>query len=272
MTRSRIFARSDLRAEDVEEREAIRRLATVFARVPGSLDKGENPFLESVLRMNDNPVKTVATPVGPVEVPASKHEPSSRERAYRKEYLERGKPCSLTVTVHYDDRCRNGHNTLTVTGDLRVDGRWESGGCLHDLIAKHFPELKPAIEYHLVSTDGPMHYFANTTYLAGDRDHWGWRKDEHTRSRDGKLIWQARQDWSRFYGDAPPEEGKTYVPVLGEGKARELDAARRAAVWPDATDAELCQDKPALEKALAERLPALMQRFKAVVEALGFPY
>lgn len=55
-----------------------------------------------------------------------------------------------------------------------------------------------------------------------------------------------------------------------EGKARELDAARRAAAWPEATDAELCQEPEALKAALAARLPDLLRRFRADIEGAGF--
>lgn len=63
------------------------------------------------------------------------------------------------------------------------------------------------------------------------------------------------------------------VPTAwSEGKARELDAARRAAIWPEATDEQLCAEPEALKAALLERLPALMREFKAAVESLGFVY
>jgi hypothetical protein len=71
------------------------------------------------------------------------------------------------------------------------------------------------------------------------------------------------------------------VPVLveyelwcheGEGKERDLAAARRCAVWPDATDEELCQERPELEAALKARLPALLAEFKQVMLEIGFIY
>lgn len=58
----------------------------------------------------------------------------------------------------------------------------------------------------------------------------------------------------------------------GKGKERELDHARSSAVWPEATDEELSVDPEALTEALKARLPALMERFKAVVVGLGFVY
>jgi hypothetical protein len=53
-----------------------------------------------------------------------------------------------------------------------------------------------------------------------------------------------------------------------EGKERELDSARSAAVWPEATDEELTA--PGLKERLEARLPALLVEFRAAVESLGF--
>lgn len=88
--------------------------------------------------------------------------------------------------VRFDDECGNGHNTFSVTCDVydrdRANGdasvtnksgkrRWlGSCGCCHDDVRKRFPKLAPLIKWHLTSTDGPMHYIANTRYHAGWRD------------------------------------------------------------------------------------------------------
>lgn len=53
-----------------------------------------------------------------------------------------------------------------------------SGGCLHDDFSRLVPELAHLVKYHLVSTKEPMHYIANTMYLASDKDCWGRRKGE----------------------------------------------------------------------------------------------
>lgn len=63
----------------------------------------------------------------------------------------------------------------------------------------------------------------------------------------------------------------TRPTLFGEGKARDLAAAREAAAWPDATDAELMQEPDALRAALIARLPALMEDFRRdMVEVCGF--
>jgi uncharacterized protein Usg len=73
----------------------------------------------------------------------------------------------VKVRVRHDDTCGNGHNTFGITCDVRSEtGVWRSGGCQHDIVAEHFPELAPFIKWHLTSTEGPMHYIANTVYHA----------------------------------------------------------------------------------------------------------
>jgi len=107
----------------------------------------------------------------------------NQSKTYTKEIEYDGKPCDLVVKVRFDDECGNGHNSLSVTGSVykrgrRSDSAFLTGGCIHDIISEHFPELREAIKYHLVSSDSPMHYVANSLYHASDRDCWGYRKGE----------------------------------------------------------------------------------------------
>lgn len=197
----------------------------------------------------------------------------------------------ITATVRYDDQCGNGHNTFSVTATVvtatvvTAESKRQrdiaAGGCMHEEIARIFPQLAPLIKWHLVSSDGPMHYLANTRYLSGDRDHWGLKKGEfrqHT-SRgkyqnegvEGVPCWELRTPKvTEVYAEEKPApvtmEWQPYG-ITGEGKELEVDAARRCAVWPEATPEQL-QD----ESALMARLPALMAEFKAAVESLGFTY
>ena len=53
----------------------------------------------------------------------------------------------------------------------------------------------------------------------------------------------------------------------GEGKARNLSAARSCAVWPDATDEDLCA--PDLRERLMERLPGLLRDMREDFEMAG---
>jgi hypothetical protein len=79
----------------------------------------------------------------------------------------------IIVNVRFDDRCGNGHNTLGITCDIINNGRDVGGGANHELILSVMPEIEPLIEFHLCSTDGPLHYVANSTYHAknGDLDY-----------------------------------------------------------------------------------------------------
>lgn len=81
-----------------------------------------------------------------------------------KSYREDGKNYRITATLRFDDECKNGHETFSITGDIIQGKHFEAGGCIHDDISHHFPQLVPLIKWHLVSTDGPMHYIANTIY------------------------------------------------------------------------------------------------------------
>lgn len=208
--------------------------------------------------------------------------------ADRVKFFERdGDSFKITAHVRYDDQCGNGHNTFAITGtiDILRRGRWAdySGGCIHDDIARHFPELAPFIRWHLFNADGPAHYVENVLYLAGDRDCWGLRAGERRQIRNGKTglpAWKLEPDGEPLprYVDAedcpPGTITYRYVPWerIGEGKAREFEAARAVAVWPDATDAELSQEPDALRAVLLARLPALISDFRDAMESLGFTY
>jgi hypothetical protein len=94
----------------------------------------------------------------------------SQVKTWTKEYTEGGQKYIMDVTARFDDDCNNGHNSFAITADVyknsRTERNWESGGCLHEEVAKHFPELAKYIKWHLCSTDEPMHYIANTVYHA----------------------------------------------------------------------------------------------------------
>jgi hypothetical protein len=152
---------------------------------------------------------------------------------------------TITATVRYDDECGNGHNTFAITADIREPDRGvTAGGCLHDEVARYFPEIAGLIKWHLVSSDEPMHYIENTMYWLGYR---GWC--------DGKYT-------------SPPN----------------LAHARSSAVWPDMPEeflAPLNMDfgqkrnqvlGERIEAVLRSRLQALKIEFRAAVESLGFEY
>lgn len=257
-----------------------------------------------------------------------------------------GSGATLRVEMRFDDDCRNGRNSFAITAEVRRPGARdiEAGGCLHDDIAAVFPELAPLIKWHLMDTDGPMHYVSNTVYLAGDRDSSGKRKGEPSSFSDGirlgnsPITHQLKPQFLRFLRErfdflasvpksnpaaesfAPvavqhvddgriggykfgpkftvphysvkwhecpfdtlqeasefcqafntlPVEWVTITTAYSEGKARELESARYAATWPEATDEELSAEPDVLRAALLARLPALLAAFRADIEAAGF--
>ncbi len=224
-----------------------------------------------------------------------------QKKTFRADYTERGQPYVIIATVRYDDECGNGHNSFAITADIygpdphpcertikSKDGKtlWEfMGGCCHDEIVKHFPQLRELVKWHLVSSDGPMHYIGNTVYLAGNRDCNGLLKGEfrqhHSRGNQNAGVagvpnWQLkvpdREARDIYANEKPAPIVCEWEPCgrTGEGKERELDAARHCAVWPDATDEELTA--PGLKERLTARLPALMADFQRAVESLGFTF
>lgn len=182
-------------------------------------------------------------------LPASKLVKSQVKTYGPKSYIEHGKTLRITATVRYDDECGNGHNSFSVTADIRGPHGYECGGCRHEDVAKHFPELAPFIKWHLTSADGPMHYLANALYWAG-----------YSGFRDGKPT-------------SPPnlEHLKTtilYGVLPGDGQFDLEDCIysdARGFSWNEANANKL-------RDWLNTRVAGLMAAFKADVEKLGLKY
>lgn len=201
-----------------------------------------------------------------------------------KEFTFGGVKHRIRATVRYDDQCGNGHNSFAITGAIEEirNGVWMwcGGGMCHDAIARHFPELAPLLKWHLCSSEGPMHYVENTVYHAGDRDCHGLKAGEFKPIIDqatGNPLWQLMDvpsSNSVARSTKPDPVTLEWRPYgrTGEGKPRDFDGARSCAIWPEATDAELSVEPEELKAKLWERLPALMQEFKAAVESLGMVY
>jgi len=101
----------------------------------------------------------------------------SQKLNFSKHITYYGVKSTIYVTVRYDDQCGNGHNSFSITGDIysnqtgnKNDRYFQTGGCIHEEIKKHFPELKHLIKWHLMSSYEPLHYVANTMYHAKDRE------------------------------------------------------------------------------------------------------
>lgn len=194
-----------------------------------------------------------------------------------KVYTEDGTRYRITAHVRYDDRCGNGNNSFAITGTIdeqAKNGRWldYSGGCIHDEIARHFPELAPLIKWHLCSSDGPMYYIENTVFHAdahGARKGWVYFM-EPVSGKKLLVEYCSGNEWMNKYADKP--DAYTFELDNSTVKNADYDAARNSAVWPEATDAELTQEPEALKAALLSRLPALLADFRAAVESLGFTW
>lgn len=157
-------------------------------------------------------------------------------------FSEDGKKYVFIATLRFDDECGNGHNTFSITGEL-----WRSGasgaklgsdciecGMLHKRFAKMWPHMAKYIKWHLTSTDGPLHYVANTLFWVG--------------------IAQKGGDKYRSADDA-------------------CNFVRDTAVWPELLDEEILNtDEATFKKRLEDRLPALMVEFQKDMEALGFTW
>ena len=244
-----------------------------------------------------------------------------------------GEVADITATVRYDDQCNNGHNTFSIIGEAMKGRECIAAGCIHDVIAKHFPKLRHLLKWHLVSSDGPLHYIGNTTFHARDTDTDGKQpgdaigfdtllqfgefpilfkqkqrgffeyldsvgdfnnifveeiKHEKTDGYQFKPKYsltgfnseETRHQWSKCPFDTRGEAMRfllalrtinfkyVQIPVKWcEAVEPNIEHARSCAIWPDATLEQLRD-----EKALADRLPALMAEFRKDVEALGFTY
>lgn len=146
------------------------------------------------------------------KLPESKLTKRQRLKFGPKVYHEHGEKLRIIAEVRHDDECGNGHNSFSITATIdRIGKNGQiydyAGGCCHEEVAKHFPELAPFIRWHLTSTDGPTHFIANVIYHAGDRDCHGKRKgevksyDKFIQFKDsaGKpwpILWQTSGNWT----------------------------------------------------------------------------
>lgn len=195
-----------------------------------------------------------------------------QSKQFTKSYTENKERYTITATVRYDDQCNNGHNTFSITGEIKGPRGWECCGCIHEDIAKHFPELAPFIKWHLCSSDGPLHYVANTVYHAdshsADKCWISFKDTTHPLELSG-LKYMELAKAEKIAAEYP---GCEITIDTKTEKIANLDHARSSAIWPEATDEQLMQDKEQLTAALKARLPALLEEFRTAVESLGFTF
>jgi hypothetical protein len=98
--------------------------------------------------------------------------------------------CNIKVEAGLHHLEGNSRPYFSVTGEIYRPGArdCECCGCIHDEIAKHWPELQPIIALHLSDDTGmPMHGAANSWYQlagyyngAGERYHAGNNRGNHS--------------------------------------------------------------------------------------------
>jgi len=94
-------------------------------------------------------------------------------KKWSKVFYKDGEKYRIDVIADLVHRDGNSNAYFGIGGDvfrLAKNGRkvWEMGGCIHEEIIKHFPELQPLVDIHLADEDGvPMHAYSNASYFAG---------------------------------------------------------------------------------------------------------
>ena len=163
-----------------------------------------------------------------------------------------GQKVDLIITLRYDDECSNGHNTFSITANIYEAGKRSNSacimcGCCHDEIKRLAPEYAKYIKWHLMSSDGPSHYIANTIYHASKVEKYNYYVYLREKVKYPNIEIEKRPD--------------------SLNKEPNLEYARNTAIAPDATLEQLQS-----EKWLKSRLPELIQQFKKAMESLGFTY
>lgn len=215
--------------------------------------------------------------------------------------------CDLVIDIRYDDQCGNGHNSFAITGNLfkaggRGDNAHLAGGCIHEIIEKHAPELRPYIKWHFMNSGGPMYYIENTLYHARDTDYNGLKQGEYgafvktvmveAKTNGEKVeifntgtMYLNRQNNPNLAKSNDREAKKLAIflegvkpelnPVVetidceyskSKGKEIELKAARSCAIWPEATLEDFTKEN------LEARLPQLIKDFQEALKELDLVY
>lgn len=98
----------------------------------------------------------------------------------------------LTVTAELVKRGDNSFPYYSITGSVKkLDKRYRDpyimGGCIHDIILEHYPELAPLVTVHLSEADGlPMHAEANARHWCG-LSKWADGRPMSPRDNYGKI-------------------------------------------------------------------------------------
>lgn len=209
------------------------------------------------------------------------------------------------LCAQWDDTHWNGSNAfhlikrVLLAGSHRESERVGWSDVPQRILTDVPPEFLKLEKWNGCHPEGPWYYIENTLYQASDRDCHGLRKGEQKLIRNGstgapcwELVAQVEPGIlypSERYAGAEVfpvadlvkvADGAQPPPIpsldwrlkyrIGEGKERDFAAARRSAIWPEATDEELISDD--LEQRLKDRLPALLSEFRADLERIGLTW
>ena len=186
--------------------------------------------------------------------------------------------CSTDEPMHYmantiyqaGDRDHSGKRKGEVTstsihvrfGDNPIQHRFGNGDSFLKWLRENGPRCKFDFEiialHHDPEPDGRRLYKPKYTF-GGYPGAEKWYQCPFDSEREAEDFLAALQTCYPWFEDVPT--------AWSEGKEPQIEAARNAAIWPDATLEQL-QDRSALES----RLPALMEAFKSDVESLGLVY
>lgn len=138
-----------------------------------------------------------------------------------KPYKEKGYPYGTRISVEAGlHQLGTQAPYFSVTAEIREPRRHDisAGGCMHNDIAKYWPELRPIIALHLSDEYGvPMHAVANGLYHLGYGEYSKWDPKiaaSHFRTTEkevGELKERIRSD-SGHNGKKYAEEIKAMLP------------------------------------------------------------
>lgn len=199
---------------------------------------------------------------------------------------------TLRLRVRYADTKNLGVAWFWIEGELRSPNSTMRTVLPLDeirlrFVGPLFPEVLHLFPWIGCSLLGPSRYPEHAVWLASQYDpaapssYFSQLRETLT----GRLLWRyvMRVAGKGFIDPAAqplivasehqPDAASPfeYVPHtwLCEGKERDLAGARVAAIWPDATDEELCQDSELLDEALRARLPQVIAEFRSVLASTG---
>ncbi len=152
-------------------------------------------------------------------------------KEWNKVFYANGEKYRLDVRaelVHLDG---NSSPYFSIGGDIfRIakNGRrvWEAGGCIHEEIVKHFPQLEILTEIHLSDENGmPMHAYANAAYWAG---HQGSEKNTEMLAKHLRVSDEQANEMTTYINHYYGEFDKITTPKSAwENTCKDFDLPKQ---------------------------------------------